>query len=831
MNHSNPHRCKVPWSSASLLAIPLAFLLVTRIATLSAAGPPPQVGWQAAAMNPAIESRIDRAVAESLEQKRMSGCVVLLGRRAGIVFEKAYGYRCVEPREEPMTLDTVFDMASLTKPLATATGIMLLVERGQLRLRQKVAEFFPDFAQNGKQEVTIEQLLVHSSGLLPDNPLTDYAEGWQSAGPKIFALTPLSDPGTRFKYSDVNFILLGKIIEQVTGETEAVFLQREVYDKLGMSDSGYLPDEKLRERAETTEKTAGRWLKGEVHDPRAARMGGIAGHAGLFSTAHDLAIYATMMLGQGRYGDTRVLSAAAVAEMTRPRDVDGHRRGLGWDMRSLYSRNRGELMSDRAFGHGGFTGTAMWIDPALDLYVIFLGDRLHPDGEGEVNELAGRIGAMACAAIEPGRPQQAPNRPALAPQRELLRDRRDRVNRWHNGAQRIQGEPSPSPSLRGRGTDAGRVRLGIDVLAADDFQLLRGKRVGLITNQTGLDSQRVSTIERLHQAKDVKLVALFSPEHGIRGALDQANIDDTVDVPTGLPVHSLYGKQNKPTPEQLASLDVLVFDIQDIGTRFYTYPSTMCLALEAAAKAGKQFVVLDRPNPIDGTTVEGPLLDEGRESFVGILRLPIRHGLTVGEIATMFAGQRGLEKSLTVVKMRGWRREMSLFDTGLYWLNPSPNMRSLEAALLYTGVGMLEFTNLSVGRGTESPFEMLGAPWIDENKLADRVNAAGLTGVRVVPVRFTPTATKFKGQECHGIHFIITDWQAFRSFDLGLAIASSLVAIHGQAWQSEPWKKLLGSEEVYRRTLAGEAWQAIRDDVEKKLQPYREMKGKQTLYP
>jgi uncharacterized protein YbbC (DUF1343 family) len=394
---------------------------------------------------------------------------------------------------------------------------------------------------------------------------------------------------------------------------------------------------------------------------------------------------------------------------------------------------------------------------------------------------------------------------------------------------RNRSEPSPGPSLKGRGN--GDVKLGVDVLVRDGFKILDGKRVGLITNQTGVDSEHVTTIEQLHKAKNVKLVALFSPEHGIEGKLDRDGIADSVDEKTGVPVYSLYkSKDRKPSEEQLKDIDVLVFDIQDIGARFYTYPSTMCLALETAAKAGKRLVVLDRPNPIDGVTLEGPLLDKGRESFVGLLRLPIRHGLTVGEIAKMFAKEKGIEEALTVVPCEGWRRDLYLFDTGLYWLNQSPNMRSLEAAVLYPGIGMLEFTNVSVGRGTETPFEVIGAPWIDEHKLAETVNAANPPGARVVPLRFTPTSSKFKDEECHGIHFIITDWEKFKSFELGLTVARALVKLHKNDWQAENWKKLLGSEEVYNRTMAGDEVVNILRSVENDLQTYRERVKEFQLY-
>jgi uncharacterized protein YbbC (DUF1343 family) len=737
-------------------------------------------------MDPQLAARIDQAVQRSMDEGNMSGCVVLIGRRAGIVFEKAYGDRSVEPEREEMTTDTVFDMASLTKPVATGTCIMLLLEHGKLKLDDKVAKYLPDFARNGKEVITIEQLLVHSSGLIPDNPMRDFENGWESAAAKVCDLKPLFQPGTSFKYSDNNFILLGKIVEAVADQSENEFANEEVFAKLGMKDTGYLPSDELKKRSASTEKVEGKWLKGTVHDPRAAKMGGVAGHAGLFSTARDMAIYATMMLSDGRYGDAQVLAADTVKDMTAARTVGNHKRGLSWDKRSAYSRNRGPAMSDAAFGHGGFTGTSMWIDPELDLYVIFLSNRLHPDGKGEINSLAGRIGSFACAA--------------------LLRDSGSRARR----------------------SDA--VQLGIDVLSQENFQLLEGKRVGLITNQTGVDSTGRTTIDLLHEAKNVKLVALFSPEHGIRGQLEQSNIADTIDEKTGLPIFSLYGDRREPSQEQLAEIDTLVFDVQDVGARFYTNTSTMGLSLKAAADAGKEFIILDRPDPIGGEILEGPMLDEGQESFVGHHRLPIRYAMTIGELGNMFAKERSIGADLKIVAMKGWRRHMYWFDTGLGWVNTSPNMRSLRAAVLYPGIGMLEFTNISVGRGTDTPFEWLGAPWIRERELAEVVNKAALPGVRVIPVRFTPDASKFANQECRGLSFIITDWNAFRSFDLGLTIASALRQLHADEWEPERWMRLLGNQEVYDRVMKGDDVTEILADVDAGLAKFRERKRKYELY-
>jgi uncharacterized protein YbbC (DUF1343 family)/CubicO group peptidase (beta-lactamase class C family) len=767
---------------------------------------PESVSFESAGMDPEMEGHIEALVDKSIERGDMPGCVVLIGRRDGIVFEKAYGNRAVEPETVPMTTDTVFDMASLTKPVATATSVMILIERGQLRLQDKVAKYFPEFAAKGKENVTIEQLLLHSAGLIPDNTLADYDEGWKSAKPKICDLEPLSEPGERFKYSDVGFILLGKIIEEVSGKPVSEFAKEEVFEKLDMKETGYLPPDELKARAAPTEKRDGEWLVGVVHDPRAAKMDCVAGHAGLFSTAQDMATYATMMLKRGRHDNWQFLSSATVDEMTAARNIRGQRRALGWDSQTGYSRNRGELMSDRAFGHGGFTGTAMWIDPELDLYVIFLSNRLHPDGEGEVNDLAGRIGTIACAAI----------------------------------TKKVSGTVSPKGAKRKLGHvkktvpdtffGSRNVQLGIDVLVASSFRKLDAKRVGLITNHTGLDRAGKSTADLLHAAPNVKLVALFGPEHGIRGTLDHDGITDSVDEATGLPVYSLYGETRKPTKKHLAGIDALVFDIQDVGARFYTYTSTMCMAMEAAAEAGIEFFVLDRPNPIGGEIIEGPLLDAGRESFVGYHTIPVRHGMTHGELARMFAKERKLDVKLTVIEMKGWRRGQYLFDTGLRWTNPSPNMRSLEAALLYPGIGLLETTNVSVGRGTDTPFEVMGAPWIRELALAEMVNRAQPPGVRVVPIRFTPTSSKHEGQECGGLNFVITDWKRFRSFELGLIVAHALRKLHRDDWDAKPYMRLLGNEEVHRRLIDGDDFASILRSVEDDVSEFRARRRAFELY-
>jgi len=299
-----------------------------------------------------------------------------------------------------MTCDTVFDLASLTKPIATATSVMLLVERQQLALDEPVAKYLPEFGQAGKQSITVRQLLTHQGGLIADNPIEDFADGSEKAFQRIFAASPTCEPAIRFIYSDVGFMVLGELIRRVSGENLQQFTSHALFGPLAMSETGYLPAEASRKRAAPTERRDGHWMQGEVHDPRAYALGGVAGHAGLFSTAEDVAIYAQMILGRGENAGVRVLAPETVDTMLTANTVPGGGlRGLGWDMRTGYSINRGDGFSPRAVGHGGFTGTSLWIDPQLELVVVFLSNRVHPDGKGNVNRLAGRIGTLAAEAI------------------------------------------------------------------------------------------------------------------------------------------------------------------------------------------------------------------------------------------------------------------------------------------------------------------------------------------------------------------------------------------------------------------------------------------------
>jgi uncharacterized protein YbbC (DUF1343 family) len=377
---------------------------------------------------------------------------------------------------------------------------------------------------------------------------------------------------------------------------------------------------------------------------------------------------------------------------------------------------------------------------------------------------------------------------------------------------------------------AGDTLPGIDVLERDGFRQLAGARVGLITNHTGLSRDGRSTIQLLHASTTVHLVRIFSPEHSLSGNLDIAVIGDDVEASTGIPVISLYGEVRRPTPAMLAGIDTLVFDIQDIGTRFYTYISTMGNAMIAAAENNVRFVVLDRPNPINGIDVAGPVLDDGLQSFVGFHTIPVRHGMTVGELAKMFNAELGLDLDLRVISVEGWQRSEFLDDTGLAWVNPSPNMRSQTAALLYPGIGLLETTNVSVGRGTDTPFELIGAPWLDGESLAKTLNALQLPGITFTPTQFTPDASTFADESCEGVRFTIADRSVFEPLTTGLSIARQLVLGYPDDWQTDRYIRLLGNEVALRALLDGKSVNQIKATYQEGLAAFMARRANYLLY-
>ena len=735
-------------------------------------------------------SLIDGVVADAIAEKKLPGAVILVGRNNRVLFKKAYGNRSLSPTVEKMTLDTVFDMASLTKVVATTTAVMAMVEDGKIRLTDPVAMFIPEFAKYGKDRVTVRHLLTHMSGLRPDLDLADSWTGYDTAIALASEEVLTSTPGTRVVYSDINFELLAEIVQRVSKEPFAKFVQQRIFKPLGMTDTMFLPPASMLSRIAPTEN-----LRGVVHDPTARRMGGVAGHAGLFSTADDLATFCQMLLNGGALPGppggaatgkavTRVLAPLTVSRMTSPATPgnEANVRGLGWDLDSSFSSNRGEFLPLGSFGHTGFTGTSLWIDPSTGTYIVFLSNRVHPDGKGDVTPLRAKVATIVASTLTD-----------VSFEKFATSNRLSWTQRTFDSQTPAIAPPAALPVLN-----------GIDVLAAGGFAQLKDLRVGLVTNHTGRAKNGQSTIDLLFKAPGVKLTALFSPEHGIRGILD-ANVPSTKDDATGLPIYSLYGDTQRPTDAMLANVDAIVIDLQDVGARFYTYATTLAYVLEEAAPRKKKVFVLDRPNPIGGVAIDGPALDAAAASFVGYFAgMPIRHGMTLGELAKLFNAEKKIGADLTVVAMKNWRRDEYYDETGLGWVNPSPNMRNLYAATLYPGVGMIEYANVSVGRGTDTPFEEIGAPWINGPALSDALNARKIPGLRFYPVTFTPTAARFPNELCQGVFIVITDRTLVRASRLGAELALALLKMSPKDFSMDVNLKLIGSAADIARLKAGD---------------------------
>jgi uncharacterized protein YbbC (DUF1343 family)/CubicO group peptidase (beta-lactamase class C family) len=685
---------------------------------------------------------------------------------------------------------------------------MLLVERGRVNLDSPVQWYIQEFTGGGKEKITVRQLMTHTSGFRGDIETKSDWHGRSTAIQKACEEKLESDPGTAFKYSDINFFVLGEIVQRVSHMPLEDFVTREIYRPLKMKDTGYLPPKSKMNRIAPTEVVQGKPYRGVVHDPTARHMGGVAGHAGLFFTASDLARYARMLLNEGTLDGVRIFKPETVRLMTSVQTPPSLnvRRGLGWDIDSGYSGPRGALFPLGSYGHTGWTGTSLWIDPFSRSFVIFLSNRNHPDESGNVSRVRHTLGTLAAEAIADFDFSNVPGALAARPStRENVSEFKTRQNKAP-GAHTLDG---------------------IDVLAKENFRPLKGLRIALVTNHTGHDRDRNPTIDLLKNAPGVDLKALFSPEHGIRGAKDE-NVEDSTDEKTGLPVYSLYGKRRKPTAEQLQDIDALVFDIQDIGCRFYTYTSTLGLTIEAAGELGKKYFVLDRANPINGVQVQGPIMS-GKSSFVGFHTVPLRYGMTIGELAQMFNAERHSKADLTVIQLQNWKRTAWFDETGLPWTDPSPNMRNLTEAILYPGIGLLE-SALSVGRGTDTPFEVVGAPFINDLKFAEELNSAGLPGVRFVPIRFTPIASVFKNKACGGVYIVLTDRDHCDVVDIGIQMAIILRHDYPEQFELDKIKHLLLDEPTLEAIKKGDALQAIHQSWAPAQKNFEQRRAKFLLY-
>jgi uncharacterized protein YbbC (DUF1343 family)/CubicO group peptidase (beta-lactamase class C family) len=733
---------------------------------------------------------IDGIVDREIRLGHIPGAVVLIGQQGKVIYRRAFGYRALEPRKVAMTNDSIFDLASLTKPIATATAVMQLVEVGKIDLDEPVTRYWPEFGANGKKEIRVRDLLTHRSGLRAGLNGSSSWSGYREALKQIQSDKPLAPAGELFLYSDINFMILGELVARISGVPFDVYCAEQIFAKLGMKDTRFRPRGAQRSRIAPTTSRNGELLQGDVHDPIAYRMGGVSGHAGVFSSAADLALFAEMLLNGGFSNGSQILTQASIKEMTsRQQAGNSGWWGLGWEIAPSFDLSRDELPPPNSFGHTGYTGTSIWIDPDSRSYAIILTNRVHPWGAGDVKLLRTDVLRIVRAVLLPSTSNHVTNAAWQRP-----------------------------------------VRNGVDELAAQGFTALAGLRVGLITNHSGVDSEGRRTVDLLFESKQVKLAALFSPEHGLNGNLDQ-KISSSSEPRTKLPVHSLYGDALRPTNDMLRGLDALLFDIQDAGARFYTYITTMAYAMEAAAKHGISFFVLDRPNPINAAAVQGPLLDADLKSFTGYFPLPIRHGMTVGELASLFNEEARIGVRLRVIKMANYQRAAWYDQSGLRWIGPSPNLRTLAAATLYPGVAMVEGANVSVGRGTDSPFELVGAPWITGKELAAYLNRRNIAGLSFVATTFTPASDRFRNQLCQGVRIIIQNRDILDSPNLGVELTSALYRLYASNFQLDDTREMIGARWVLQAIKEGTDPRSITGRWQPSLDEFLKLRAKYLLYP
>lgn len=755
---------------------------------------------------------VDQLVQEQINNQAITGAVLVVGHGGEIVHQKAFGLRATSPRSEPMTVDTIFDLASLTKVIATTPSIMRLVQYGQIRLDDPVAHYIPDFAMNGKDAVTVRQLLTHYSGLRPDIDLNPPWQGTDAAF-RLANEEKLQAPqGSLFIYSDTNFIMLGEMVHRISGMTLDKYAEVHIFQPLGMKHTRFLPPLEWKNKiAETYAPDRKQILRGVVHDPRADRMGGVAGHAGLFSTAGDLALYAQALIS--RKG---ILDGDIIEKMTTPQQPPNATevRGLGWDIDSSFSSNRGELLPVGSFGHTGFTGTSMWVDPYTDTYVILLTNSVMPRQGAPIISLRSRVATAVAALLH----------------LDVTAQDRERMLA-------ITGYNEAAAASRRLAARNGHVLTGIDVLEQENFAPLKQDKsqmtIGLLTNNTGLDAQGRRDIDVLAAAPGIKLAAIFAPEHGIFGNLDQLKVENTTDTVTGVPIYALYGgtdAKKRPPVDLLKTLDAVIFDVQDAGARFYTYPATLGYLLEAAAEANTEVIVLDRPNPVNGSFVQGPMSQGDMLNFNNYYPIPLRHGMTLGELAQFYNTEKKIGARLRVVPMQGWLRGDWFDSTGVVWVNPSPNLRSVNEAELYPGVAIIEGTNISVGRGTDTPFEVMGAPWIDPHTLSDYLNQRLIPGIRFVPITFTPVSGPYQNQLCKGINMIVTDRTVLDAPEMGIELAAALKKLYPDNWKIHLMLGLLANRQVYDAVANGDDPRNIAQSWQEDLEKFKELRQKYLLY-
>lgn len=757
---------------------------------------------------------LDAVLKRAVDEGGAPGAVLLVGHKGLIVYQKAYGHLTSGANAEPMTQETIFDLGALTEVIATATSVMRLEQLGLIKLNDPVAKYIPDFAQNGKENVTIRMLLTHYSGLPADLDLKEPWNGTEEGYDRVNAAKLVNAPGSTFLYSDVGFVALGELVQRVSGMPLDQYAQAYVFGPLGMTNTHFNPPQSWLSRIAPTQRDehSGLTLLGTVHDPTARQMNGVAGNAGLFSNADDIAKFAQMMLN----GGAPILSSLIVEKMTTPQQPANlpSVRGLGWDIDSPFSSNRGELLPVGSFGHTSFTGTSLWIDPTTETYVILLTNAVELK-MSTVIALRTEIATAVAAALR------------LSPSEE------QKVR-----LARITGYNETEMAARRIVVRNGKILNGIDVLEERHFEPLKVPNVttphiGLLTNQTGLDSRGRRTIDVLAQEPGLQLTAIFAPEHGVQGATDTGTLAISKDGATGVPIYSVWGDtdaKRRPSPDIIRKLDVLVIDLQDSGARFSSYETTLGYFLEAAAKARKPIVVLDRPNPLTGAYVQGPVSEAAPDGYLNYYPLPIRHGMTIGELAKLFNEEKHIDADLTVVPMRGWLRGDWFDSTGSMWANLTPDIRNLDQAALYPGVALLEATNISVGRGTDMPYQLIGSPYFLAKELASYLNARNIGGVRFIPTSFTPMAGPYARRECFGVQILVTNREQLDAPQLGLELAAAMRKLYPLAFDVDHLNQVLANKAVLAALQAGQDPNRIREGGYDKLEQFMDLRTKYLLY-
>lgn len=698
---------------------------------------------------------LDRAVAKA----KAPGAVAFVGRHEKTLFHGASGFRQIIPEKKAADKDTLYDLASLTKVVATSTMVMLLRDEGKLDLDKPVFETLP---VPGFQRFTPRHLITHTAGLPPFMPWYKEVHTVDEVLTRTGALDLSWAPGTRRRYSDLGFMILGKMVEILEADSLQGACQRRIFKPLDMKRTGFKPPEAWRKNCAATEKCAwrGRVMCGEVHDETSYAVGGVAGHAGLFSTAEDLAKFCRALLGG------KLLKPETLEEMTRQTPEPHGWQGLAWKLDPWMDGSEGFLPARTAFGHTGFTGTSVCMDRATGYFVVLLSNTCHPSRD--------------------------------------VRDTKTLRQVFH-------GVVSAEYYREGINTHT-----GLDRLVWDDFAPVADKKVALLTNQAAVDQFGRPAFEVLKNAAKTKLVRLYSPEHGYQG---QAEAGASVRGETAaVPVTSLYGEQREPASAELCQADILVIDLPDIGARYYTYMATMKRCLHACAMAGVPALVLDRPNPLGGAVAEGPIAEvTGADTCCAAI--PARHGMTLGEIALYFQQTEpwGKQLKLDVYLADDWWRECLHGQCALPWTPPSPNIPDADTALLYAGMCLFEGVNLNEGRGTETPFQIAGAPWLNAKAVLRALDRDACKGVEVTAATYTPRSIagkashpEYQDQECHGLRVTLRDREQARPFALAVALLCAMHKAHPRELQWKPaFDTLAGGSRLREAIESGAAPQDI----------------------